>query len=140
MCATENLRDILDSYKNDNPNIIIWNIKDGRPPEPAIYCGRNLSIAKSFKLNKGMATLGNRFEIYKDGTRLEVIRKFEEELNYKVRSKTLTSEEREILSTIIKHCKDTVYLVCHCYPKRCHAESIKELVEKLYSGSYKLNN
>lgn len=111
-------------------NIIVWNLKDGFPPGSAVYCGRNPEVANFFKLNEGSTALGNPFEIHKDGNRQEVIAKFEMQLREKVKKRALAEEEKRLLSTILNLAKEEVYLVCHCWPRDCHAGTIKQVVEE----------
>jgi len=87
-----------------------------QPNEVAIYIGRPSS-------------LGNPFKIGKDGTREEVIAKYENYLYNCIKDKN-NSVYRKLkeLKQLYDAGKDLV-LVCWCWPKRCHAEVIKKAIE-----------
>ena len=61
---------------------------------------------------------GNPFEIGKDGTRSEVIKKYK---NY-AREKFSKSELLEL---------DGKILGCYCRPKKCHGDALIELIDEI---------
>jgi len=60
---------------------------------------------------------GNPYKIGRDGTRMEVIRKFKEWL---LGNKELMDDIMEL---------DGKILGCHCKPHRCHGDVIVEIIE-----------
>lgn len=60
---------------------------------------------------------GNRFLIGRDGTRLEVIKKYREWL---LSNKQLMNDIMEL---------DGKILGCHCKPKRCHGDVLVDIIE-----------
>ena len=69
------------------------------------------------------AALGNPFKIGRDGTRLQVIAKFERHARADARMKYLISQLRE----------DDI-LICCCKPAACHGDVIVKLWEELREG------
>lgn len=67
---------------------------------------------------------GNPFVIGKDGTRKEVIMKYE---------KWLLNNE-ELMGQIMK--LDGKILGCHCYPKSCHGNVIIKIIEVFKQDRY----
>jgi len=78
----------------------VHNKRDGTAPEESMYIGRG-------------SYWGNPFKIGRDGTRDEVIERF----------------EREILPCLDLEPLRGLDLVCWCKPARCHGDSI---LSKLY--------
>lgn len=76
----------------------VFNVRQSGTPQDAVYVGRP-------------SMFGNPFTIGKDGTRAEVIQKYEELL---LRNPTLVAEIKKQLKG-----KD---LVCWCAPEACHAD------------------
>jgi hypothetical protein len=74
----------------------------GEMPENAVYVGRP-------------SRLGNPFQVGRDGTRLEVIRKYEDRLMRRPDLLALLPDLRG---------KD---LICWCAPKPCHADVLLRL-------------
>ena len=64
---------------------------------------------------------GNPFRIGKDGTRDEVIAKYEEWIN--------ETKQVVVRMRIYERLSDATVLVCHCAPERCHAEVIVKILE-----------
>lgn len=81
----------------------VFNIKDENIPRSAIYVGRG-------------TLWGNPFKIGKDGTRNEVCERF----------------EREILPTLDVSELRGKDLICHCFPKRCHATSLLKKANSIF--------
>lgn len=76
------------------------------------------------------SVLGNPFVIGRDGTRLEVIEKYRHWLRrqYKQGGKV----KLELLRLAQLHLEGkNLLLVCWCLPAPCHAEFIKEAIEKI---------
>jgi hypothetical protein len=71
---------------------------------------------------------GNPYEIGKDGTRLEVIEKYEVYFVNRLEMDAIFRKEFDKLVEIA-HNNDLI-LACWCYPKRCHAEVIKKYIER----------
>jgi predicted transcriptional regulator len=74
--------------------------------------------------------LGNPFIIGKDGTREEVIEKYEKYALKRIKSRDFFYDE---LKKILRQHKKgvNVILKCHCKPKPCHGDIIKKLVHKI---------
>lgn len=72
---------------------------------------------------------GNPFEIGRDGTRDEVVDKYEGWLRFSRQASDLRCSLHELRG------KD---LVCWCAPERCHAEVLLKLVNELPSEEEKL--
>lgn len=70
---------------------------------------------------------GNPFEIGKDGTRSEVIQKYEE--YFVQRLETDEHFKIDFLKLVSKAEKEDICLVCWCCPKSCHAEIIKKYID-----------
>lgn len=75
---------------------------------------------------------GNPFEIGKDGTRSEVIEKYEVYFCEKLENDLLFKKEFDKLVEMSKN--GTLCLSCWCVPQRCHGEIIKKYIE------YELND
>jgi len=69
------------------------------------------------------STWGNPFEIGKDGTREEVVKKYKE---YMLANPELIRIFKEQVTRMEKY--GTVHLVCWCAPLSCHGDVLKELV------------
>jgi hypothetical protein len=80
--------------------------------------------------------LGNPFEIGKDGTRAEVIAKFERYLADSILKEVgeMTEDEMKMLVHLLwiqeESRKGDVALMCWCKPLDCHGDEIKKLIEK----------
>lgn len=88
---------------------LLFNKHHGDAPPNAVYIGRG-------------SEWGNPFVIGPDGTRDEVIDKFE---NLAERRYAITN--KEALASL--HGKP---LVCFCYPKRCHGEVLIKHAARAY--------
>lgn len=84
----------------------VWNIQDPKCPEEAIYIGRGTPF-------------GNPFAIGNDGTRDQVIDKYEE----------LIRMQPDMVEYIQKHLKG-VDLKCHCNPEHCHGDVLLDIANK----------
>jgi hypothetical protein len=70
---------------------------------------------------------GNPFEIGKDGTRTEVIEKYEA---YFIRRLEVDIVfKNEFLKLVDQARSGELVLACWCHPQRCHAEIIKKYIE-----------
>lgn len=76
------------------------------------------------------SVLGNPFHMYNESERDAVCDKYQVYFDKKVTDKTdvLFMNELRRIYKIAKNNK--VYLACWCAPKRCHAETIKNFIEK----------
>lgn len=83
----------------------ILNAHNDTPGHGRIYVGRP-------------SPLGNPYEIGRDGDRALVIQKYAIWLEERLR------ERDPVVLTALLGIRDTDALVCHCAPKRCHAEVI----------------
>lgn len=79
----------------------VYNKRDKDIPKDAVYVGRPTKW-------------GNPFQIGRDGTRAEVVRKYRESLD--------EGDKQIIRSRLVG--KD---LVCWCAPKACHADVLLEI-------------
>lgn len=79
---------------------------------------------KKFRIDR-RSPLGNPFRIGLDGTRSEVVEKYQQLV-----APGAVSGTRYLLQIIEAARKGDVVLVCHCAPKLCHGDVIKEEVEK----------
>ena len=68
------------------------------------------------------STWGNPFEIGKDGTREEVIKKYKRHMLANPELIRILKEQVTSMET-----KGTVHLVCWCAPLACHGDVLKEL-------------
>lgn len=86
------------------------------------------ATGKAFYVGRGSA-LGNPFRMYDESQRNEVCDKFNAYLRQKI-----AEHDRDILTalrTLHSHILlfGEVTLQCYCAPRRCHAESIKNVLE-----------
>jgi hypothetical protein len=84
----------------------LWNLNHGDAPEGARYIGRG-------------TVYGNAFRIGRDGTREEVIAKYED----RTRRRLLTDPEFRVAVEALRG----VDLVCHCHPLPCHGDVLLRL-------------
>lgn len=89
----------------------LFNKHHGDAPPNAVYIGRG-------------SIWGNHWVIGPDGTRDEVCDKFEAEVKEVYENNPV---DREALANL--HGKP---LVCYCYPKRCHGETLLKYAAKAY--------
>jgi hypothetical protein len=93
-------------------------IKNGRVYDgPGEYVGRP-------------SLLGNPFEIGKDGTRDEVIVKYDHWFTKQLQSSVQLQEKMIQLSNQLEK-ERSLTLVCWCAPRNCHAEIIKKTLLEL---------
>ena len=71
--------------------------------------------------------LGNPFEIGKDGTRSEVIEKYEIYFIKRLENDLVFKREFDRLVELAR--TGDLTMACWCYPHRCHAEIIKKYIE-----------
>lgn len=90
--------------------MLILNAKVDEIPTGARYVGRP-------------TPLGNPFRIGRDGTREEVVRKYEAWFRERIRS-------NRRFRAIVENLRGVHALVCWCAPKRCHAEIIASYLEE----------
>lgn len=109
--------------KGDVINIVmsdtrVTNIKDNPDweAEGGIYIGRG-----NYKLGLKQSIFHNPFKIGVDGTREEVVKKFEDYFLERV-----FREEKFVQAVLGLEGKT---LVCWCAPKRCHGEVMKAFIE-----------
>lgn len=77
--------------------------------------------------------LGNPFVVGRDGTREEVIAKYAEWLEYRVRGgRTACADELHRLTEQAQ--QGDITLVCWCAPLPCHADVIKAKIEAAIGG------
>lgn len=79
------------------------------------------------------SALGNPFIIGRDGTREEVIRKYQEWLESQIQGAGASTTAQEVaLSEILAAYRrgEAVELECWCAPLSCHGDVIKALVEE----------
>lgn len=90
----------------------------------------------AIRIDRANKILGNRFIMHNESERDYVCDKYDEWLRIQVGTKNaivLKELERIYNSMLIanKHNKDVV-LLCWCYPKRCHGESIIKALKYIY--------
>ena len=104
----------------DLPNIIVTSRKG---PEPFVgeYIGRP-------------SPLGNPFAIGRDGTRTEVILKYEAWLSLQILNYPGSIAAIELLRLIAIARKEPLRLVCWCAPKPCHGDVIASFIHKALTG------
>ena len=104
--------------------IIIKNLRTEKPTKPyQVRVDRNHSI------------LGNPFYMQTENERDEVCEKYRDYFYKNVNhNKTFTDALRQLYKIAITYGK--LELFCWCYPKRCHAETIAQFLEK-YLGENK---
>jgi len=79
-------------------------------------------------------TVGNPFRMYTEEQRDEVCDKYESYFYRRLqKDKKFRDYVEYIVDTARKH---DVALGCWCYPKRCHAETIKRYVEERLRGDH----
>lgn len=91
-----------------------------------------ISIGNKSKDDKGVyvgrpSLFGNPFEIGRDGTRSEVIEKYE--IYFKNRLETDDVFKNQFLKLVDTAESQDICLVCWCHPKRCHAEIIRRYID-----------
>ena len=89
----------------------ILNIRDIAPGEGRVYVARP-------------SPLGNPYEIGRDGERAVVIQKYAVWLDERLR------ERDPVVLTALLGIRAGDALVCHCAPKRCHAEVIAQVLAR----------
>ena len=89
----------------------ILNMRDTAPGPGCVYVGRP-------------SPLGNPYEIGRDGDRASVIQQYAIWLEARLR------ERDPVVLTALLGIRDTDALVCHCAPKRCHAEVIAQVLAR----------
>jgi hypothetical protein len=81
----------------------------------------------------GDSSLGNPYELYKDGNREEVVALYRPWLWEQIKNQSslqyleLTKLKEKALSGDLK-------LGCHCFPKKCHADVVKRAIEWMIKG------
>lgn len=104
--------------------ISIINVKGLTPNKPGVtYVGRSCAGWKG-------SVLGNPFHIGKDGSREEVIEKYRQWLRNQYRFGDAVAGELDKLAYLHVIGADLV-LGCWCAPQACHAEFIKQAIEKI---------
>ena len=114
---------ILQWVEAAGPHSTIWyseytrvvNIKNGFPPG-AIYVGRAGYGYDGF--------FGNPFTIGKDGTREQVLKKYDAWLTHKV-------QHDDYFRAKVYDLRGKT-LVCFCVPEKCHAMSLAIMADNLY--------
>jgi hypothetical protein len=104
--------------------ITVANVRTHAPDaRPAIYVGR------ATRGRKG-SPLGNPFKIGKDGTRDEVIAKYAAWLDEQLAEagSAASLELARIRAVWLEH--GGIVLACWCAPERCHAEVIRDRLER----------
>lgn len=105
------------------PKITVGNVRNELLPDHMIhlYCGRGAAPPGMIKAN-----LGNPFPMSDESQRNKVCEDYDAWLHTQQAAGHLRVMER-----IIQRVNEgkSVALYCHCFPKRCHTETIKEYVE-----------
>lgn len=78
--------------------------------------------------------LGNPYYMQYEGQRDEVCDKYETYFKDKIKSDRKFIEELNTICEIAK--SRNIALGCWCYPKRCHAETIKEYIENTLNETF----
>lgn len=117
--------DCLDDYKRENKQeeikhtITIGNIKT--------YKKRDNEIA--IKVDRSNKILGNQFYMHNESERDYVCDQYELWIRQKIKEKD-PSVINELKAIKEKLKDNNIVLLCWCAPKRCHAESIKRIIEE----------
>jgi len=107
-------------------NIIIANVNGPRPTcDVNLYCGRNGS-KYPWLVDAG---LGNPFPMKGESDRNTVCEDYGSFLRLSLPDSPLKLRIARI-AQLVREGK-TVSLSCHCWPKRCHTQSIKAAVERI---------
>ena len=91
----------------------------------------------TIRIDRANKILGNRFIMHNESERNYVCDKYEEWLRKEVANKNalVLNELKRIYNGMLtanKQNKDLV-LLCWCYPKRCHGESIIKILKEIYN-------
>ena len=99
-------------------------------PENAVYIGRNPKLWEMGG-GEGLPWLGNPFIVGKDGSRDDVLKKYESYIDNKLKDPAFRQRFIETLSG-----KDQI---CHCAPEGCHGhinqKKLRELNKELYQDN-----
>lgn len=98
----------------------------------AVHNSRGCNVPVSKQIYIGRPTvLGNPYVIGKNGTREEVIKKYEEWLREQIKDKN--TPQYKFMSMLVRQYRDgkDIHLICWCKPLACHGDIIKELVEEM---------
>ena len=100
-----------------NKNITIKNLRNETP-----YQEWQVRVDRS-------SVLGNPFYMANENERNNVCEQYEKHFNKKIESQDFKfiSELKRLKNLLTKYNK--LELFCWCYPKRCHAETIKQYLE-----------
>lgn len=99
-------------------NIEICNLKQIKPSQPYDY-----------KVDRTNKILGNPFFMETENKRIEVCEKYEKWIIKKLKDNDpLTIKEFKKMYEIYKK-YNKLRLFCWCYPQKCHAETIKKILE-----------
>ncbi len=80
--------------------------------------------------NDGGTILQNNFFVGRDGTREEVIEKYDINLAWRMKSDPSVVNYLEALAAMHKHGMILVIL-CHCKPLACHGDVVKRVLESM---------
>lgn len=107
---------------NTPPKITVGNVRKGLLPDHDLhlYCGRNAPPTGMIKAN-----LGNPFPASNESQRDTVCEQYDKWLH-----SPQACNHLRIIERIIQRINEgkSVALYCHCAPKRCHCDTIKEYV------------
>lgn len=104
--------------------ISITNRNYTKKDEHTFYCGRGSPVGNPFKIND----YGSQVE------RDNVINKYKDWLMSKIdkNDKSILSYLNKMIDHYKKH--EILKLECYCYPKKCHCEILRDIIEGVNSS------
>lgn len=92
-------------------------------------------MENEFRVDR-QSIVGNPFYMANESIRDDVCDRYEEYFNKQVNTNPAFRRYLEEISTALRK-YEKVYLYCWCYPKRCHAETIKKWLLQNIQGENK---
>jgi predicted NAD-dependent protein-ADP-ribosyltransferase YbiA (DUF1768 family) len=124
--AESDLRDVPEASRTAGQPyaITVANRKhfQGSGADNEVYIGRAMPGIKG-------SVLGNPYRIGRDGTREEVIEKYDRELQWKIVERGDEYRELQRLADLAR--SERLTLVCWCTPEKCHGDVVKSEIESI---------
>lgn len=103
-----------------------FHYKNKRFPKHTFYCGRG-------------SPLGNKTPIDEINDRDKVCEIYKEGAFDKYENRSFDEKETNQYLDMLEQLMETdIYLLCYCYPRRCHCETIREILYKFRDNLLKL--